>query len=144
MKLLLAGNVGKAEGYSARLASYISLGRITEEQPSTDEGVVAMSGDALRELQKMQIKVAFAKGTFTANSEIAQENIAFLKTLKPSRLSRHTSLIAVVFIHRCVNRSVSIGVYKLVFFKGYVHQYRLPQRSTSTSSGPLSLSTYLV
>jgi len=128
LKLLLAGNVGKAEGYNERLASYISLGRITEEQPITDEGVVAMSGDALRELQKMQIKVAFAKGTFTANSEIAQENIAFLKTLKPSRLSCHTSLLAVVFIHRCARRSATIGVYGVGTFKNYVHLYRLPPR----------------
>ena len=80
--------VDKAVGFKERLQSFVNLKRIDKEQPSRDGGPVPMTGPELKELQKEQIKAAFAKGSFTVNSESVEEYTDFLKKLNPRPWAR--------------------------------------------------------
>ena len=88
IKSLMDVGVDKAVGFKERLQSFVNLKRIDKEQPSRDGGPVPMTGPELKELQKEQIKAAFAKGSFTVNSESVEEYIDFLKKLNPRPWAR--------------------------------------------------------
>ena len=88
IKSLMDVGVEKAVGFKERLQSFVNLKRIDKEQPSGDGGPAPMTGPELKELQKEQIKAAFAKGSFTVNSEKVEEYTDFLKKLNPRLWAR--------------------------------------------------------
>ena len=62
----------------------MTLNRIVKEQPSGYGGPAPIPGPELKEMQKEQIRVAFAKGSFTVHSETVAEYTDILKKLNPS------------------------------------------------------------